>query len=145
MIEHIDEVIKAGVFSLKIEGRMKSAYYVAAVVQAYRQSVDAYLKDPENYKFNPEWMDSLLKVSHRNYYTGFYYGQPEQIYDNSSYIRQADIVGIVLEYDKETHIATIQQKNKVFDGDEVEILRPEGPAFNVTLDDMRENNGTNID
>ena len=145
MIEHIDEVIKAGVFSLKIEGRMKSAYYVAAVVKAYRQAVDAYLKDPENYKFNPEWMDSLLKVSHRNYYTGFYYGQPEQIYDNSSYIRQADIVGIVLEYDKETHIATIQQKNKVFDGDEVEILRPEGPAFNVTLDDMRENNGTKID
>lgn len=145
MIEHIDEVIKAGVFSLKIEGRMKSAYYVATVVKAYRQAVDAYLKDPENYKFNPEWMDSLLKVSHRNYYTGFYYGQPEQIYDNSSYIRQADIVGIVLEYDKETHIATIQQKNKVFDGDEVEILRPEGPAFNVTLDDMRENNGTKID
>lgn len=145
MIEHIDEVIKAGVFSLKIEGRMKSAYYVAAVVKAYRQAVDAYLKDPENYKFNPEWMDSLLKVSHRNYYTGFYYGQPEQIYDNSSYIRQADIVGIVLEYDKETHIATIQQKNKVFDGDEVEILRPEGPVFNVTLDDMRENNGTKID
>ncbi|MCI5727431.1 MAG: U32 family peptidase [Clostridium sp.] len=145
MIEHIDEVIKAGVFSLKIEGRMKSAYYVAAVVKAYRQAVDAYLKDPENYKFNPEWMDSLLKVSHRNYYTGFYYGQPEQIYDNSSYIRQADIVGIVLEYDKETQIATIQQKNKVFDGDEVEILRPEGPAFNVTLDDMRENNGTKID
>lgn len=146
MIEHIDKVIEAGVFSLKIEGRMKSSYYVAAVVKAYRQAVDAYLKDPENYKFNPEWMDSLMKVSHRDYHTGFFFGKTgEQIYETASYIRTADIVGIVKDYDEETKIATIEQRNKLYDNDEVEILRPEGPAFNVKLSDMREENGTKID
>jgi putative protease len=146
MIEHIEDVIKAGVYSLKIEGRMKSAYYVAAVVKAYRQAVDSYFESPENYKFNDEWMDSLSKVSHRDYHTGFYYGEAKkQIYDNSSYIRNADIVGIVKEYDEATQIATIEQRNKVFDGDEVEILRPKGAAFKITLNDMRDKNGEKIE
>lgn len=115
MIEHIDKVIDAGVYSLKIEGRMKSAYYVAAVIKAYRQAIDAYLADPLNYKFNPEWMDSLMKVSHRAYHTGFFFGKTgEQIYDTSSYIRTADIVGIVREYDEETKTAVIEQRNKLF-------------------------------
>ena len=146
MIEHIDKVIEAGVYSLKIEGRMKSAYYVAAVVKAYRQAVDAYLEDPKNYKFNPEWMDSLMKVSHRDYHTGFFFGKTgEQIYETASYIRTADIVGRVKEYDKDTKIAVIEQRNKFYDNDVVEILRPEGPAFNVQVTDMREMNGTKID
>ena len=146
MIEHLDKVIEAGVYSLKIDGRMKSAYYVAAVVKAYRQAVDAYLADPDNYKFNPEWMDSLMKVSHRAYHTGFFFGKTgEQIYDTSTYIRTADIVGRVLAYDEETQIATIEQRNKFYDNDVVEILRPEGPAFNVKITDMREENGTKID
>ena len=146
MIEHIDDVIKAGVYSLKIEGRMKSAYYVAAVVKAYRQAVDSYFESQENYKFNQEWMNGLYKVSHRDYHTGFYYGEAKkQIYDNSSYIRLADIVGIVKEYDKETKIATIEQRNKVFEGDEVEILRPKGDAFNINLNDMRDDKGQKID
>lgn len=146
MIEHIEDVIKAGVYSLKIEGRMKSAYYVAAVVKAYRQAVDSYFESPENYEFNNDWMDSLSKVSHRDYHTGFYYGEAKkQIYDNSSYIRNADIVGIVREYDEDTRIATIEQRNKVFEGDVVEILRPKGAAFNITLNDMRDKNGEKIE
>ncbi len=146
LIEYIDKMIEAGVYSLKIEGRMKSAYYVAAVVKAYRQAVDAYLEDPENYKFNPEWMDSLMKVSHRDYHTGFFFGKTgEQIYETASYIRTADIVGRVKEYDKDTQIAVIEQRNKFYDNDIVEILRPEGPAFNVQVTDMREMNGTKID
>lgn len=146
MIEHIDKVIESGVYSLKIEGRMKSAYYVAAVVKAYRQAVDTYIKDPENYKFNEKWMESLLKVSHRNYHTGFYFGEKDkQIFEDSSYIRTADIVGIVKEYNEETKIALIEQRNKVFEGDEVSILRPEGDSFSVKLLDLRETNGEKID
>ncbi|MBW6409824.1 peptidase U32 family protein [Clostridium weizhouense] len=146
MVEYIDDVINAGVYSLKIEGRMKSAYYVAAVVKSYRQAVDAYLKDPENYKFNPKWMENLNKVSHRQYHTGFYYGKNnEQVYDDSSYVRTADIIGIVRAYDEETKIATVEQKNKVLNGDTVEILRPEGDNFEIVLKDMTEENGTPIE
>lgn len=146
MIEHIDEVIEAGVYSLKIEGRMKSNFYVAAVVKAYRQAVDAYLASPKNYKFKKEWMDNLNKVSHRIYSTGFYYGDKDrQIYDSSAYKRTADIVGMVKEFDEENMVATIEQKNKVFDNDTVEVLRPVGDNFEVTLSDMRENDGTKID
>jgi putative protease len=146
MIEHIDDVINAGVYSLKIEGRMKSMYYVAAVVKSYRQAVDGYMKDPDNYKFDPKWMENLNKVSHRQYHTGFYYGQNgEQVYEDSAYIRNADIIGIVRAYDEETQIATIEQKNKVLNGDTVEILRPEGENFEVVLHDMTEENGTPIE
>ena len=146
MIEHIDDVINAGVYSLKIEGRMKSVYYVAAVVKSYRQAVDAYMKDPDNYKFDPKWMENLNNVSHRQYHTGFYYGETnKQVYEDSGYIRNADIVGIVRAYDEETKIATIEQKNKVLNGDTVEILRPEGDNFEIVLHDMTEENGTPID
>ena len=146
MLEHIDDVINAGVYSLKIEGRMKSVYYVAAVVKSYRQAVDAYMKDPENYKFDPKWMENLNKVSHRQYHTGFYYGETDkQVYEDSAYVRNADIIGIVREYDEKTKIATIEQKNKVLNGGTVEVLRPEGDNFEIVLHDMTEHNGTPID
>lgn len=146
MLEHIDDVINAGVYSLKIEGRMKSVYYVAAVVKSYRQAVDAYMKDPENYKFDPKWMENLNKVSHRQYHTGFYYGETDkQVYEDSAYVRNADIIGIVREYDEKTKIATIEQKNKVLNGSTVEVLRPEGDNFEIVLHDMTEHNGTPID
>jgi len=146
MLEHIDDAINAGVYSLKIEGRMKSVYYVAAVVKSYRQAVDAYMKDPNNYKFDPKWMENLNKVSHRQYSTGFYYGETnKQVYEDSAYVRAADIIGIVRAYDEETKIATIEQKNKVLNGDTVEVLRPEGDNFEIVLHDMTEENGTPID
>lgn len=146
MIQHIDEVIEAGVYSLKIEGRMKSLYYVAAVVKAYRQAVDAYMESPKDYKFKEEWMDSLLKVSHREYHTGFYYGESEkQIFDSSAYVKNAEIVGIVRQYDETTKIATIEQRNKVFDNDTVDVLRAKGDIFSVVLKDMTEDNGEKIE
>ncbi len=146
MIEHIDDVINAGIYSLKIEGRMKSMYYVAAVVKSYRQAVDAYIKDPENYKFDPKWIENLNKISHREYHTGFYYGETnKQIYEDSAYIRTTDIIGIVRAYDEITKIATIEQKNKVLNGDIVEVLRPQGDNFEIRLQDMTEENGTPID
>lgn len=146
MIKHIPELVNSGIYSLKIEGRMKSAYYVAAAVKSYREALDSYFENPEKYQFKQEWMDNLLKVSHRRYHTGFYFGQlGEQFYDSSSYIRDYDIVGIVKEYDEVTKIATIEQRNRLFPGDEVEILRARGNNFKVTLQDMTDENGNVIE
>ena len=146
MIKHIPEVIEAGVHSLKIEGRMKSSYYVAAIVKAYRQAVDAYLADKENYEFKEEWMDILMQVSHRQYSTGFYFGEDnKQIYENSSYIRNADIVGVVKAYDEDTKIATIEQRNKVLEGDTVQVLSPVGEVYTVTLNELKDQNGEKIE
>lgn len=146
MIKHIPEVIEAGVHSLKIEGRMKSSYYVAAIVKAYRQAVDAYLADKENYEFKEEWMDILMQVSHRQYSTGFYFGENnKQIYENSSYIRNADIVGVVKAYDEDTKIATIEQRNKVLEGDTVQVLSPVGDVYTVTLNELKDQNGEKIE
>lgn len=146
MIEHIPELVDAGVDSLKIEGRMKSSYYVAAVVKAYRQAIDAYFQNKEGYVFQKKWKDNLLKVSHRVYSTGFYFGKPDmQIYETSSYIRDYDIVGVVRGYDPDSKIANIEQRNKVYEGDKVEVLRPEGDNFFVELKDMRDDTGEKID
>lgn len=146
MIEHIPELVESGIDSLKIEGRMKSVYYVASVVKAYRQAIDAYFEDPENYKFNPKWMDYLVKPSHRPFTTGFYFGEEvKQTYGSSTYIRNYDIVGIVRDYDKETKIATIEQKNKVVNGSEVEVLEVTGDNIIVKLEDMKNSKGEPIE
>ena len=136
MIEHIPELVKCGINSLKIEGRMKSAYYVASVVKAYRQALDSYFDNPEEYKFNEKWLTDLSKASHRQYHTGFYFGEKnKQIYQTSSYIRDYDIVGIVKSFDN--GVATIEQRNKIFEGDEVEVLRPQGDNFTVRLTNLK--------
>lgn len=146
MIEHIPDLVNAGINSFKIEGRMKSAYYVASVVKAYREALDKYFENPEEYKFNPKWMDYLMKPSHRGYTTGFYYDEKErQYYGSSSYIRDYDIVGIVKDYDKEKKVATIEQKNKVFKNDVVEVLRPVGDNFEIELKDLRNEKGEEIE
>lgn len=146
MIENINEVIEAGVYSLKIEGRMKSPYYVAGVVKAYRQAVDAYYENPAEWTYDSKWMHNLLRVSHRQYHSGFYFGiTNKQIYDTSSYVRDYDIVGVVKEYDKESRTAIIEQKNRVFEGDEVEVLRPENDNFNINLDNMKDERDNKIE
>lgn len=145
MIEHIPELIQSGIDSLKIEGRMKSAYYVASIVKSYRQAIDAYFDNPEEYVFQKKWLDNLEKASHRVYFTGFYFGDPnKQTYETSSYIRDYNIVGVVREYDKSTGLATIEQRNKVLEGDTVEVLRPVGDNFEIKLDDMRNSKGEKI-
>lgn len=146
MIEHIPELMEAGIASFKIEGRMKSTFYVASVIKAYREAVDVYLANPKEYIMNPKWMDYLMKPSHRQYSTGFYFEEEnKQIYESSSYIREYDIVGIVKEYNDENNIATIEQKNRVFNEDTVEVLRAEGDSFEVSLNDMKDKNGERID
>ena len=127
MIDHLPELIGSGVLSLKIEGRVKSEYYVATVVGAYRKAIDKYYENPAEYEFNPMWLDEVKKVSHRDYYTGFFFGIPDtgaQIYGSSSYIREYDIIGIVLDYDEKTSLAKVSQRNRFFAGDEIEIIQP---------------------
>lgn len=148
MIEHIPELIASGVSSLKIEGRVKSEFYVATVVSAYRQAIDAYYENPAEYKFDSKWMDEVKKVSHRDYYTGFFFGIPPegaQIYGSSSYIREYDIVGIVEEYDEKTGIATVSQRNRIFIGDEVEVIRPGKPYFTQKIEVMKNEKMEDID
>ena len=147
-IEHIPELVKSGIASLKIEGRVKTSYYVATVVGAYRRELDRYFNDPEGYVFNKAEYDELCKVSHRPYTTGFYFGKPDensQVYTSSSYIRDYDLIGIVQEYDENTGIAKITQRNRFFKGDEAEIIQPMKPFFTQTLDFLRDENGNDID
>ncbi len=147
LIEHIPELIESGALSFKIEGRMKSAYYVATVVKAYRDAIDAYYADPEGYQYNPQWLAELNKASHREYTTGFYFNKPtgqDQIYHTSSYVRDYTFVGMVLEYDKETGIAKIEQRNRMFAGDEIEVVRPQGPFFTQKIHAMKNVEGEEI-
>lgn len=137
MIKHIPELIQSGIDSFKIEGRMKSEFYLASVVKAYREAIDSYCENPAEYEFKEEWMHTIARTSHRQFHTGFFFGRMgEQNYDAASYTRDYDIVGIVESYDEETKIATILQKNRVFEGDTVEVLRAHTPNFNVELKEM---------
>ena len=116
MIEHIPELIKAGIKSFKIEGRVKSSYYVATVVRSYRMAIDEYYKNPEEYKFNEKWLEEIKKASHRDFTTGFYFGKPTseaQVYTSSSYIRGYDFVGLVLDYDEEKNCHSGTKKSDV--------------------------------
>ena len=148
MIEHIPEIVGSGITSLKLEGRVKTTYYVATVVKAYRDEIDSFFENPDGYKFNKASLDELLKVSHRPYSTGFYFGKPDensQVYGSSSYIRDYDLIGIVTDFDEETGIATVSQRNRFFKGDEVEILRPDKPFFAQKIEYMQNAEGENID
>ena len=128
MIQSIPDLIKSGLDSLKIEGRMKTIYYVASVVRAYRKAIDEFYKDPENYQYDPEWFEEIQKVSHREFTSGFYNQKPtheDQLYTTSSYVRTYDFIGIVKSYDVETGLATIEQRNNFKVGDKIEIIGPE--------------------
>ncbi len=148
MIEHIPEIIKSGITSLKIEGRVKTSYYVATIVKAYREEIDRYLADPENYLFDKKQIDEICKVSHRPYSKGFYFGKPNensQVYTSSSYIREYDLIGIVTDFDENTMTATISQRNRFFKGDEIEIMQPGKPFITHIIDDMENDKGEKID
>lgn len=145
MIGHIPDLIDAGITSLKIEGRMKSSFYVATVVKAYRKALDEYMLKGKDYEFNPEWMDDLVKASHREFSTGFYYNNPGQVYESSAYLRSYDIVGLVLDYDEGKKTALIEQRNRVFDGETVEVFSHHDDTFTMKLEDMKNEDGDKID
>ena len=148
MLPYISEVIAAGVKSLKLEGRMKSAFYVATVVGAYRRVLDDYYEDPQNYVFDHNLMEEDSKASHREYTTGFYFNKPDgsdRIFSSSSYVRSYDFIGIVLEYDETTKMAKIEQRNRMFKGDEIEVLIPGAGYFGQRIEIILDKNLLPID
>ena len=133
----IPELIELGVSSLKIEGRMKSVHYAATVVNTYRQLIDQYYQDPENFEADPELLAELRKISHRDYTKGFYYGKPGaegQRYESSSYLRTYDFMGVVKDYDSENKEALVEVRNKIFKGDRLELIIPGQKTFTITAD-----------
>ncbi|MCR4929412.1 MAG: U32 family peptidase [Lachnospiraceae bacterium] len=128
MIEHIPEMIDAGIDSFKIEGRMKTALYVACVARTYRKAIDDYLESEQKYRDNMDWyLSEISKCTYRQFTTGFYFGKPSeeaQIYDNNTYINEYVYLGMVDKKDSES--AYIEQKNKFCVGDEIEIMKPDG-------------------
>ncbi len=148
MIEHIDKLVESGLTSFKIEGRVKSEFYVATVISAYRRAIDKYMEDPDGWSFDPQWMEELKKVSHRDYTKGFYFGKPggsEQHYASSSYIREYDMVGVVEDYDENKSVARVVQKNRFIKGDEVEFLCPDGSFFAQKIEYMEDANGEELE
>ncbi len=131
LAREIPQLMAMGVASFKIEGRMKSPYYVATVISIYRRIIDACWANPE-FVVPDAWIRELSKVSHRNYTTAFYYGKTsgeDQNYGTSSYTRHYDFIGVVLDYDDDTGMATIEQRNKMTVGDTVELISPVGDAL----------------
>lgn len=137
MIGHIPELIGAGLSSVKIEGRVKSVFYAATVVGAYRKAIDAYYDDREGYAFRPEWLKELKKVSHREFTTGFYFNKPtgrDQNYQTSAYTRDYTFVGLVKSYDEKNGLAVVEQRNKMSLGDEIEVFGPGTDYFTQKID-----------
>lgn len=131
MIEHIKELVDAGVSSLKIEGRAKSAYYVGVITNAYRAAVDLYAQNPGEFQL-PQWIaDETRKVSHREYSTGFYFGRPDQCYKSGGYVRECDIVANVDSW--EEGLLTLTQRNYFKPGDRVEVLEPKSQPVELTV------------
>lgn len=140
MIEHIPELIDAGVTSFKIEGRMKSAYYAAAVTNAYRHAIDYALKGEA---LPQVWIDELNKVSHRPYCTGFYYGDPGQHFAEASYFSDAYVCAVV-EGCADDGFAELTQRNRFCVGDTVELLTNEGEPISFTVTELWDENGEAI-
>lgn len=148
MVEHIDKLAECGLDSFKIEGRVKTEYYLATVVKAYREAIDSFFRDPQNFKPNPMWLEELKKVSHRDYTTGFFFGKPdgnEQNYETSSYIRNYELLGIVDSYDEKTGLVSVIQKNRFFKGSEVEFLRPNGDFIKFKIEYMENADGEEME
>lgn len=140
MIDHLDDLCDAGLSSLKIEGRAKSAYYAAVVTGAYRHCLDATV---EGVPIDSVWRDEVEHVSHRHYSTGFFYGQPGQYYENSRYIRDWQVIALVTDCDANGN-ATLSLRNKFKTGDMVEVVGPDTKPFSMPVTEMQDETGTPI-
>ena len=136
MIEYIPELIDAGIDSLKIEGRMKTALYVATVARTYRRAIDDYLESPELYKKNMPWyLDQISNCTYRQFTKGFFFGKPSeeaQIYDSNTYVKEYTYLGIVGERN-EQGLYEIEQRNKFSVGEMIEVMKPDGSNVEVTV------------
>lgn len=147
MIEHIPELIDAGIDSFKIEGRMKTALYVATVARTYRKAIDDYLDDPEIYKNNMSWyLDQISNCTYRQFTTGFFFGKPtheSQIYDNNTYIREYTYLGIV--GDCKDGLYRIEQRNKFSIGETIEVMKPNGDNIEVEVKRIVNEKGVEVE
>lgn len=149
LLEHLPLLHQAGVTSLKIEGRMKSAHYVATVTKAYRQALDAYEADPEQWQVQPLWLEEISKVSNRSYTTGFFTGNSNQ--DASVNLLHTEnqkphqFVGVALSYDQDAQRLFIEQRNRFCLGDRLEVVMPSGMPFEAEVVDLRNEQGEAID
>ena len=148
MIEHIPEMIDAGINSFKIEGRMKTALYVATVARTYRKAIEDYLESEEKYLANMEWYRrEIAQCTYRQFTTGFYFGKPDentQIYDNSTYVKESVYLGMIDEVGEDGSVM-IEQKNKFCVGDEIEVMKPDGRNVPVRVVSIRDEEGTQMD
>ncbi|MGG4501402.1 peptidase U32 family protein [Paenibacillus polymyxa] len=148
MIENIPDLIDVGVDSFKVEGRMKSIHYVATVVNVYRQAIDSYMADPENYVLKPEWIEEINKAANRPLNTGFFYDTPDHedhIYEPEEKAVPYDFAGLVMDYDAASGIATIQQRNHFKPGHEIEFFGPNGTFFKQTVGTIWDEEGNELD
>ena len=148
MIEHIPEMMEAGIDSLKIEGRMKTALYVATVARTYRKAIDDFFQSEEKYRANMDWYrEEIAKCTYRQFTTGFYFGKPDentQIYDSNTYINEYIYMGIVEAVD-ERGFARITQRNKFSKGDLIEIMKPDGRNIEVTVNHIFDKEGAEVE
>lgn len=148
LIESIPKIIELGIDSLKVEGRMKSIHYVATVVSVYRKVMDAYCADPDNFKIDKAWLEELDKCANRETASSFFEGEPsyeQQMFGEHGKQTKYDFVGMVLDYDKETKMVTLQQRNFFKPGEEVEFFDYEIENFRVTLDEVWDEDGNALD
>ena len=146
MIEHIPELVRAGVDSFKIEGRNKTAYYTACVTGAYRAAIDAYAANPAGFVLPQFCREEVNKVSHREYYTGFYFGSEEngQHYGDSQYIREYEVVGMPVDCGEDGH-AVFTLKNRIFKGEELELVQPGQSPYCFHADGVVNDEGEALD
>lgn len=148
MVRHIPDLVDAGVDSLKVEGRMKSIHYVATVCNVYRQVIDAYCEDPENFVFDPAWEEEIWKAAQRELANGFYYGIPtekEQLFGKPRSIPQYAFAARVIAYDPSTGMATLEQRNHFSTGEEVEFFGPGFVRFSQVIETIEDVDGQPIE
>ncbi|GGE74905.1 peptidase U32 family protein [Priestia taiwanensis] len=148
LLSSIPKMIEIGVDSLKVEGRMKSIHYIATVVTVYRKVIDAYCADPENFVMKQEWLDELAKCENREAAPAFYEGVPgynEQLFGTHSKKTDWDFAGLVLGYDQETGIVTLEQRNHFKPGDSIEFFGPEMDNFSQTVGTIWDEDGNELD
>lgn len=147
MVEYVPKLIDAGISSFKIEGRMKSAYYTAVVTNAYRAAIDGYKKYGKDYKFDSAWLDELDSVSHREYCTGYYFDDPminAQTVTQPGYMREKAYIAVCESYDEKTGTARFIQRNRLLDGDAVEMISPTMTGRGFTVDGIWDEHGERV-